>query len=248
MSMLRKLMKRALKAFNLTLVEDFDGDMDEDFNRLFAELEPYTMTGKVRMYALYRALHHVVQNKIPGDFVECGVWRGGSSMLAARTLMQLGDSGRKLYLYDTYRGMSEPGEADVSRDGEEARRQWSKSQKGDVNTWCYSSLEEVQKNLASTGYPRDQLVFVEGKVEDTIPDTSPEKICLLRLDTDFYESTYHELVHLYPRLSKNGILIVDDYHFWQGAKKAVDRYFQEAGIPVFLHRIDNAARLVVKSE
>lgn len=246
--MLRKLMKRALKAFNLTLVEDFDGDMDEDFNRLYAELEPYTMTGKVRMYALYRALHHVVQNKIPGDFVECGVWRGGSSMLAAKTLMQLGDSGRKLYLYDTYRGMSEPGEVDVSRDGEEARRQWARSQNGDVNTWCYSSLAEVQKNLACTGYPADQIVFVEGKVQDTIPGTSPEKICLLRLDTDFYESTYHELVHLYPRLSKNGILIVDDYNFWQGAKQAVDQYFEEAGIPAFLHRIDNAARLVVKSE
>jgi hypothetical protein len=246
--MFRKLFKKALQKFNVALVEDYDSDIGEEFIRLCQELEPYTMTRKIRMYALYRAVRHVVQNRVPGDFVECGVWRGGSSMLAARTLLQLGDTGRKLYLYDTFGGMSEPTGVDISTKGEDARTLWKNSQKGDINTWCYCPVEEVKKNLYSTGYPQENIVFVEGKVEDTIPGETPGKICILRLDTDLYESTYHELVHLYPRLSKSGILILDDYHYWQGAKKAVDRYFTEQGQPVFLHRIDSAARLVVKPD
>jgi len=244
--MFRKLFKRTLQKFNITLVEDYDSDISEEFGRLCRELEPYTMTRKLRMYALYQAVHHVVHNRIPGDFVECGVWRGGSSMLAARTFLQLGESSRKLYLYDTFGGMSEPTDVDVSIKGEDARTLWKNSRKGDISTWCYCPVGEVQENLYSTGYTKKNVVFVKGKVEDTIPGEMPEQICILRLDTDLYESTYHELVHLYPRLSRSGILILDDYHYWQGAKKAVDRYFKEQGQPVFLHRIDNSARLVVK--
>lgn len=246
--MLRKLLKTALQAFNIALVEDYDSDISEAFSRLCQELEPYTMTRKIRMYALYQAVHHVVRNRIPGDFVECGVWRGGSSMLAAKTFLQLGDTGRKLFLYDTYRGMSEPTDLDVSRVGEDARILWKNSRKGGISTWCYCPIEEVRENLYSTSYPKENIVFAEGKVEDTIPGNIPGQICILRLDTDLYESTYHELVHLYPRLSNSGILILDDYHYWQGARKAVDRYFEEQGQPVFLHRIDSAARLIVKPD
>ena len=80
------------------------------------------------------------------------------------------------------------------------------------------------------------------------PAASPPSIALLRLDTDWYESTYHELVHLYPRLSVGGILIIDDYGYWQGARRAVDRYFAEQGTRVFLSRIDETGRLAVKQE
>jgi hypothetical protein len=167
-------------------------------------------------------------------------------MLAARILLKHSDTTRKLFLYDTFRGMSEPGEVDVSRRGEDAREYWKKAQKGQITDWCYSSVEEVKKNMLSTGYPGEQVVFVEGKVEDTIPGTVPDEISVLHLDTDWYQSTYHELVHLYPRLAANGIMIIDDYGLWRGARRAVDRYLQEQEAPIYLHRIDSAARLVVK--
>jgi hypothetical protein len=109
------------------------------------------------------------------------------------------------------------------------------------------SLEEVKRNLYSTGYPKDKLHFIEGKVENTIPGFSPEEIALLRLDTDWYESTKHELVHLYPRLVQNGILIVDDYGHWKGSAKAVDEYIKEKNLCVYLNRIDYSGRLAVKN-
>ena len=244
--MFKRILQRAFKAFDLTVVKDYDGDLDEEFRTLNAELRPYTMTSPIRFHALYRAVQHVIRHKIPGDFVECGVWRGGGPMLAARMFHKHADAGRKLFLYDTFRGMSEPGEVDVSRRGEDAREYWQKAQKGEITDWCYSSIEEVKKNMLSTGYPEEQMVFVEGKVEDTIPGTVPDEISVLHLDTDWYQSTYHELVHLYPRLAVNGIMIIDDYGLWRGARRAVDRYLQEQGAPVYLHRIDSAARLVVK--
>jgi hypothetical protein len=111
--------------------------------------------------------------------------------------------------------------------------------------WCYSSLDEVRSNMVRTGYPVDRMRFVKGKVEDSIPGQAPAQIALLRLDTDFYESTYHELRHLYPRLAPGGVLIIDDYGHWAGARKATDQYFAELGRPVLLQRIDYTGRLAI---
>ena len=104
----------------------------------------------------------------------------------------------------------------------------------------------MKNNLYSTGYPKDKLIFVKGKVEDTIPGTLPEKIAILRLDTDWYESTYHELLHLYPLLSEKGFLIIDDYGYWQGAREAVEQYFKENNIKMFMNRLDMSARAGIK--
>jgi hypothetical protein len=90
------------------------------------------------------------------------------------------------------------------------------------------------------------VLFIKGKVEETIPGTLPKEISLLRLDTDWYESTLHNLVHLYPLLRKGGILILDDYGHWQGARKATDEYFARENIIPFLSRIDYTGRLYVK--
>src|SRR5207344_857055 len=111
--------------------------------------------------------------------------------------------------------------------------------------WCRAGFDEVVRNLASTGYPSDRLHFIRGRVEDTIPAGAPEKIALLRLDTDWYESTRHELTHLFPRLSTHGVLIIDDYGHWQGARRAVDEYF--SATPILLNAIDFTARIAVKS-
>jgi hypothetical protein len=204
------------------------------------------MTSVTRMYALYNAIRYIVQNRIPGDIVECGVWRGGSSMMAALTLLGMGDTGRKIYMYDTFAGMSAPEEADVDYYNQNAKAEWEKHEKQDVNLWCYSPLDAVERNLKSTGYPADRLVFVRGKVEDTIPETMPSQIALLRLDTDWYASTRHELVHLYPVLSEQGVLIVDDYGHWQGARRAVEEYFSDHPPRPLLHKIDYSGRVAIK--
>jgi len=226
--------------------ESAEADMEPEFLELHALCSAYTMTSVERMLALYEAVRHVVRSGIPGDFVECGVWRGGSSMLAALVLDRLGDAERRLYLYDTFAGMPEPGELDVDVLGQSAHPHWQSEQRGDVNEWCYSSLEEVRRNLRSTGFPAERVSLVEGRVEETIPATAPETIAVLRLDTDWYESTLHELKHLYPRLSPGGVLIVDDYGHWAGARAAVDQYFAELADPPLLNRVDYTGRVGVR--
>lgn len=209
---------------------------------------PYTITTVARLTALLDGVEYVVSAGIPGDFVECGVWKGGSAMAMALGLKRLGATDRKLYLFDTFSGMSEPTNEDVSVRGEDAAEMWPNMQLGEnKNSWCLVSLESCKENLRRTGYPESNLHFVKGKVEDTLPGQAPEQIALLRLDTDWFESTYHELVHLYPRLSPGGMLILDDYGYWDGARKAVDQYFSERGEKVYLHRVDETGRVLIKS-
>jgi hypothetical protein len=205
------------------------------------------MTSLPRMYALYQAARHVTVSSTPGAFVECGVWRGGSAMLAALAFAHFGDRQREIFLYDTYTGMVAPSDVDVDPWMAPAVATWRKLQREDKNEWCYAPLDEVTRNLAATGYPAERLRFVQGKVEDTIPATVPARIAILRLDTDWYASTRHELEHLYPLLSPNGVLIVDDYGYWKGARKAVDEYFAGPRAPMLLHRIDSAGRIGVKT-
>jgi len=112
--------------------------------------------------------------------------------------------------------------------------------------FAYSPLEQVKNNLRNTGYDQNQIVYAKGKVEETIPSAAPATIAILRLDTDWYESTLHELVHLYPRLSVGGVLIIDDYGHWQGCRKAVDQYIAEHNLSLLLNRIDYTGRIAVK--
>lgn len=144
--------------------------------------------------------------QIPGDFVECGGWRGGSAMMAALTLLAHGDSHRRMWLYDTFQGTPKPSAEDTGRDGEDPHAEWERNQRGDINEWCYSPLDDVRANMASTGLGADRLELVQGLVEETIPAWAPEQIAVLRLDTDWYESTRHELEHLFPRVAPGGVL------------------------------------------
>lgn len=220
--------------------------LDEAFWRILAACQPYTMTSTERVWAMYQGLGFIARQGIPGAIVECGVWRGGSMMAAALTLEHLGDTTREIYLYDTYEGMSEPTTRDVNRINRAAARKWRKHQRDGFNAWNYVPLEEVQRNVLSTSYPAERVHFVKGKVEDTIPGVAPERIALLRLDTDFYESTRHELEHLWPRLSRGGLLIIDDYGHWRGSREATDEYFTASSDPVLLHRVDYAGRVAIK--
>lgn len=206
------------------------------------------MTSPERVNSLINAVQYVVKNRIDGAFVECGVWKGGSSMAMALTLNRLGSEKRDLYLYDTFSGMSAPTDVDISIFGKAAHKKFSETSiSDDVSDWCFSPLEEVKKNLYGTGYDKERFHFVKGKVEETIPKSIPREISLLRLDTDWYESTKHELIHLFPLLKPNGVLIIDDYGHWEGARKAVDEYISDNNIQILLNRIDATGRIAVKT-
>jgi len=220
-------------------------DLEPEFLALYERCAPATMTSIERMYALYQAVRHVHAAETPGDVVECGVWRGGSSMLAALALDSLGDRERCIWLYDTFEGMPPPAGVDRTLSGEHAADLMKRADAAGEHTRAAAAVGEVRANLAGTGFPADRLRFVEGKVEDTIPGTAPDAISVLRLDTDWYESTRHELEHLWPRLSPGGVLIVDDYGHWEGARRAVDEFFSTAA-PVLLQRIDYTGRLALK--
>ena len=248
-----KSTNRLLARFSLELRrrdKDLDTVAPYDFSDLeksiLRKVRPFTMTSPERVAVLVESVRHVVMRGIGGDIVECGVWKGGSAMAAALALNSV-QSSRRLWLYDTFEGMSEPTEADVSYDGESAEAQLrTQDIHNATSVWCFSPLDEVKANLASTGHPSDQTHFIKGKVEDTIPGEIPEKIALLRLDTDWYESTKHELTHLYPRLVSGGVLIVDDYGYWKGSRKAVDEYFEQNDQRPLLVRVDATARVAIK--
>ena len=230
------------------IIEDDPDDLF--FTKTISKFGPHTMTladGIDSSYSLYKAVQYVVKNKIPGDFVECGVWRGGSVILIALALAHFGDTDRKIFLYDTFTGMTKPGEQDVTWDDQNLKKKWEKDiLQNESLKWGYASIEEVRKNVCTTDYPKDNFVFVKGPVEHTIPGTVPEKIALLRLDTDWYASTYHELVHLYPIISAGGILIIDDYGWNRGARQATDKYIKEQKLNLFLSRINESVRLAIK--
>jgi O-methyltransferase len=213
---------------------------------------PYTMTGAARMLALVDAVRYCVSREIPGAFAECGVWRGGSVMTMILTLQDLSLDDRDIYLYDTFEGMTEPTEHDTSSHEGPAVDTWRAAREGSERPWAevfgadVFNEDSVRGLLQSTGYPTERLHFVRGPVEQTIPGSLAEQLALLRLDTDWYESTRHELEHMFPRLEQGGVLIIDDYGHWDGARRAVDEYFGASHPPLLLSRIDYTARIAVK--
>jgi hypothetical protein len=228
------------------LSPDYGPELEQTIKRV----RRYTMTTPRRIAALCDGVEHAVRADVPGAVVECGVWKGGSMMAAALTLLRLGASDRDLYLFDTFQGMPPPTREDVfsAYDGYSPMRHWRRRRRaGDANAWHYVAADEVRAAVLSTGYPAERVHLVEGRVEDTLPGSAPDAIALLRLDTDWYESTKHELVHLYPRLSPGGVLILDDYGHYEGARRAVDEYFEAEGGRPLLSRIDYTGRLGVKA-
>jgi O-methyltransferase len=222
-------------------------DYDDAVVETIVRVRRQTMTSPARLEALIRAVEHTVAAGTPGAFVECGVWRGGSMSAVALTLRRLGATDRDLYLFDTFSGMTEPGPEDVDSvyDGFSLRRMWERRRRGSMN-WSAVPRAQAAAAMAATGYPSEHIHLVEGAVEQTIPEAAPERIALLRLDTDWYQSTRHELEHLYPRLEPGGVLLIDDYGHYEGARRAVDEYLAEQGEHLLLNRIDYTGRIAVK--
>jgi hypothetical protein len=247
--MIKAAIHKTFRFFGLDIVE-FPGqeqayppDFGKDETEIVREVRPWTMTSVERIYALIQAVRYVSANNIAGDIVECGVWKGGSMAAIARTLIQLQDVKRDLYLFDTFEGMSEPTAKDIDYSGKQA----AEVLREESGFKCADApLEQVKEVLYGTGYPRERIHFVRGKVEQTVPASAPDSISLLRLDTDWYTSTKHELVHLFPRLAQAGVIIIDDYGHWRGSREACDEYFAQNRIPILLNRIDYTGRIALK--
>jgi len=225
-------------------------DLDPPFMKLMESVKPYTMTSVERMFDLYKSVEYIVKAGVPGDILETGVWRGGSMMLVAKTLLSLGDSTRRLFLFDTFEGHPKPdAEEDIDIWGQSAVAGWEafrRNEEVEASNWANVPIEEVRQNMASTGYPMEKIALVKGMVERTAAEHTSAQLALVRLDTDWYASARAALQAFWPKISRGGVLIIDDYGHYRGQRKAVDDYF--AAKPVKLHRIDYSCRSVVKTD
>jgi hypothetical protein len=257
--MLKKLAKVALHRIGLDVRRAGEtpyGQPPVEFSARDREIADHvvrqrlTMVSWERLFATINACKHAVAAEIDGDFVECGVWRGGNALAAKLTFESLG-SDKQVWLFDTFAGMSEPTEVDrAAATGEAAQGSFEARQKGDHNEWCYASLDDVRRNFEVAGADLGGVRFIKGDVVETLRCEAnlPGAISVLRLDTDWYESTLAELTTLYPRLSVGGSLLIDDFGYWEGARKAVEDYF--GGLPrnarPLLHYTDYTGRMGVK--
>lgn len=243
MNLLRSLKRRRSASKTVRRLAESYPDIEEPEFRAALELcRPASMTSVERLYGLFSAVRYVVASSIPGAVVECGVWKGGSVMMIASTLLSLGIRDREIYLFDTFEGMVAPTDKDVDYTGVSMQKV-----AGPAGSWLNAGVDEVRANVAKTGYPESRLHFVKGDVLETIPGKAPERLALLRLDTDWYESTRHELDHLFPRLERRGVLIIDDYGHFRGVREAVDQYLGRLPERYLLQRIDYTARLLIKA-
>src|ERR1041384_1035029 len=251
---LRGVAKFPFRAVGLEVTKrghELDGwhyaDLSPADKELVRAVKPHTLTSVEAICALTNAVRHVVAQRVEGDIVECGVWRGGSMAAVARTLAALDCFDRRLYLFDTFAGMPQPGARDVNFAGEKATDLYrQRNGNGDGSDWCRASAAEVARVMAACGYDESKIHLVKGRVEETIPAAAPERISILRLDTDWYASTRHALEHLFPRLTRGGVCIIDDYGHWRGARAAADEYFARQSPGVYLHRVDYTVRCGVK--
>lgn len=213
----------------------FPGYVEQEFRDLYYKYCHETMVPWSGLYTVYKAVHYIIDNKIPGAFVECGVWRGGCVALIAEILKNAGITDRDIYLYDTFEGMTQPTDEDAHFSGAQFAPPQYEARKKKGEKWSYGPLEVVRENIAKTGYNTDRFHIVQGDVEQTLPKTLPDQISLLRLDTDWYASTKAEMDYLYPLLETGGVFLCDDYGAWKGAYKAVNEYFTNNNIRPFIH-------------
>lgn len=225
---------------------DFPVEATKEEKEIIKLSDKYSMTGSIRMWVLLQAVKKVIKNKIEGDIVECGVWKGGNLILCQKYL-NLQNVNIKIHGFDNFEGMVKPKEIDVDYRNVPSSEMHSLFKKDkNKNSWAYCSLEDINKNINET-VPKHNIKLIKGIVEKTLlePKNLPDKISILRLDTDFYESTKIELEILYPKLVSGGFLIIDDYGHFRGCRKAVDEYFKD-DLP-YLHYVDYSCRVIIKS-
>jgi len=210
--------------------------VDEEFWSLVPVVWDYTVLSTGALYNLYSATKYIIDARISGDFIECGVHMGGSVMIVEHILLAGDfDAERRIFALDTFSGFvrrNEDFDIDIATGLPVAMPQ------AKLYDFSKGSIE----NMESVGF--DRLHVVKGDVLQTIPDLKIEKIAMLRLDTDTYETTKFELENLYDRVVPGGVVIVDDYGYTIGCKKAVDDFISTR--PVLLQRINRNVRAWVK--
>jgi len=193
------------------------------------------MCSVARLRGLHGAVRYAVTEDIAGDIVECGCARGGSAALMALTLRQMG-ARRRLWLFDTFEGLPAPSSGDP--DFEIA----------DLFTGtCVGTLDEVRGLFERLGIA-DDVTFVKGLFQETLPAASIPCIAVLHIDGDWYESVKACLDSLYDKVVPGGVIQLDDYGYWAGARKAVDEFLQGRGIQAPLQRLDYSGRFLIKPE
>jgi hypothetical protein len=226
-----------------------------DIEKFLKIVEPYTMTSSARIAELFLCLEHIRLNNVEGDLIECGVWKGGNILGILEYLDYYKMLDRNVWLYDTFAGLTKPTEKDFgiinNMDYKSVLNEWEVNQKeNNTNLWCYCDVETVKNTINVSKYPKEKIKFVVGDIIETLKVNTniPNKISLLRLDTDWYESTKIEMEILYPNLVENGVLIVDDYGCWNGSKIAVDEYFKNKSITPVIKVIDDTGISLIKSK
>ena len=214
-----------------------------------------TFPDDIPVFTMHEAVKYVLSNEIKGDIVECGVGDGSKIFMAAWLCQYIGENDRNIYLYDTFSGMTMPCERDFKiRKGrllssyQATKNRYDSSKTEFGSTWAYTPLRDVKNTIMKTGYSQNLCHYVEGDVLQTIPSIQPTNIAVLRLDTDFYDSTMHELLHLYHLVVPGGVIIFDDYGSWNGQKTAVDDFFAGIQFEPLLLRTCWKERLYVKMQ
>lgn len=253
--MIKKTIKDILKFFNYKIisknewnkkVENLIVEASNDELKMFEKINEISLTSLPNRWSLYQSLSYIQENNIEGDIVETGVFKGANLVLINDFLNKF-NIDKKIYAYDTYEGQPKPSNLDFDYKGNSMIKKFSNSDKKNSNS-VYCSLENVKKNIEKySSNNLNKLIFIKGKVEETLRDEKnvPSQISLLRLDTDFYDSIKKSLEILYPKLIKGGVLIIDDYGHFKGAKIAVDDYFRDKK-SIWMHRVDYTCRLMIK--
>ena len=188
-----------------------------------------TMIGRKRLNQLQRCIEEVLREHIPGDLIECGVWRGGATIFMRAVLKAYGDVQRQVWVADSFKGLPPPDAENYPLDK-------------DDQLHCFQqlgvSLEEVKANFTRYGLLDDQVQFLPGWFKDSLPTASIDRLAVLRADGDMYESTTQILTYLYPKLSVGGYCIIDDYGAGLGCRQATDDYRRQHGVTEPLQWID----------
>jgi len=191
----------------------------------------FTMVGRKRLRNFRELIERTIAEGVPGDIIETGVWRGGASILARGVLEAHGIRDRKVIVADSFEGLPPPAPDAYPADHDSKLHEFAE---------LAVSLEQVQANFKKFNLLDDQVVFLKGWFRDTMSTVPSERLAVIRLDGDMYESTIDPLLHLYDRLSIGGWVIVDDYGFVPACKQAVHDFLDGRGLTPEIHPIDGA--------
>lgn len=249
MNIIRNTIQLFLGKFGLKIQKKLNNEsLNALFLKRFEDSEKFSSKKIEFFLALENVLKYIFSNKIEGDIIECGVFKGANCRFICNYLVEKNNKTKSIYLYDTFEGMPAASVDDTNISTKKNYNYYLKNLNKNSslsNFYRYEEINNVKNNVISTNYDENRIHFIKGLVENTIPKNIPKKICLVILDTDYYSSTIHELNHLYPLVEKGGIIIIDDYGTWSGVKKAVDEYFKDINDLMFY--IDHKTVVFIKN-